>query len=385
MQSRLLSAIALVGLALVPAASGCATQQDIDQRSAGAMSGATAGVSGSGGSSAGGEAKGGAAVAGGSAGSASGGAAGKGSAGSAMAGEASEPVGGAGGSEGEPGSAGAGGAPDECAGGCDDDDPCTTDACLLGHCSHTASTAPCEDDDDPCTSDVCQGGACTHPDNGTCECQVAADCDDDDPCTSDTCTAAGQCMNVDNQSCECQVAADCDDQDPCTTNQCNAQHDCVYTDNGTCPLGTPFVVNSFDSNADWVANITTPGGRALVKTGFANTNLEGTTNVYLAATAAASLEMDVASLVGLTKLRVAIRCVQANSAGMVHVGVWNGTAWSERALSGYGMVPTADYATLDVPLADFGVPLAQVSKMRLRFAPTGGIKEWRVNDVSAAE
>lgn len=385
MHSRLSSAIAVVVSALVPAWSGCATQRDIEQQSAGTTSGATANVSGSGGSSAGSEAKGGGGAAGGSGGSTSGGAAGKGSAGSAMAGAASEPSGGAGGDEGELGGAGASGAPGECAGGCDDDDPCTTDACLLGHCSHTASTAPCEDDDDPCTNDVCAGGSCTHPDNGTCECQVPADCDDDDVCTSDTCTAAGQCMNVDNQSCECQVAADCDDQDPCTTNQCNAQHDCVYPDNGTCPVGTPFVVNNFNSNADWVANLTTPGGRGLVKTGFSNTNLEGTTNVYLAATGAASLEMDVASLVGLTELRVAIRCVQAGSAAMVHVGVWNGSAWTDKALSAYGTVPTANYATLDVPLADFGVPLAQVTKMRLRFAPTGGIKEWRLDEVSAAQ
>jgi hypothetical protein len=181
------------------------------------------------------------------------------------------------------------------------------------------------------------------------------------------------------------TAADCDDQDPCTFNQCNASHDCAYPDNGSCPVGTPFVVDNFNSNADWVANITTPGGRALVKTGFTNTNLEGVTNVYLAATAAATLEMDVASLVGLGKLRIAIRCVQAGSEGMVHVGVWNGAAWTEKVLSAYGGVPVADYGSLDVPLVDFGVPLDQITKMRLRFAPTGGIKEWRIDEISALD
>jgi hypothetical protein len=113
-------------------------------------------------------------------------------------------------------------------------------------------------------------------------------------------------------------------------------------------------------------------------------NLEGDANVFLAAGAAASLEMNVASLAGLGKLRIVIRCMQADTAAMVHVGTWNGTAWAERALSMYAPIPTAAYGTIEVPLTAFGQNLAQITKMRLRFAPTGGEKQWRIDEVSAA-
>jgi hypothetical protein len=337
----------------------------------------------------------------------SGGTAGSAGAGMAMGGDSGEP--GAGGAE--PQAGGAGGADAECTTGpdCDDGDPCTTDTCLLQHCSHTASTAPCEDDQDPCTQDVCSQGACTHPDNGTCECQTAADCNDDKVCTTDTCQdndcvrtnntapcpddgsactndvcAAGQCAHPSNNSCECLSPADCDDDDPCTFNQCNAAGDCVYPDNGTCMVGTPFVVDNFNSVTDWTNNVTTPGARALVKTGFANTNLEQAMWIYLAANAAASLELNLASMVGLGKLRIVIRCAQADTGPMVHVGTWNGTTWSEKVLGSYAAIPTANFATIEVPLIDFGQNLADITKMRLRFAPTGGQKEWRIDEISAA-
>jgi len=323
----------------------------------------------------------------------------------------------AGGDSGEPGAGGgevggAGGADAGCSAApdCDDGDPCTTDACQFQRCSYTASTAPCKDDQDPCTTDVCNMGNCTHPDSGTCECQVAADCNDNKVCTDDSCDAnheckhddntaacpdegsactddkcaAGECKHSDNGSCECLTPADCDDTDPCTFNQCNAAGDCVYPDNGTCGVGTPFVVDNFNSAADWMNDLTTPGARALVKTGFTNTNLEGGVNVYLAANVAASLELGLASMVGLGKLRIVIRCGQADTAPMVHVGTWNGSAWSEKPLSTYAPIPTATYATIEVPLVDFGQNLADVTKMRLRFAPTGGQKEWRIDEISAA-
>jgi len=122
----------------------------------------------------------------------------------------------------------------------------------------------------------------------------------------------------------------------------------------------------------------------LVKTGFTNTNLETASWVYLAASSAASLELNLASMVGLGKLRIVIRCAQADTAPMVHVGTWNGTAWSERALGVYAPIPTASFATIEVPLIDFGQNLAQITKLRLRFAPTGGLKEWRIDEISAA-
>jgi len=43
---------------------------------------------------------------------------------------------------------------------CDDGDPCTTDTCRDGICSHTNNTGPC-DDGNPCTTnDTCSGGTC---------------------------------------------------------------------------------------------------------------------------------------------------------------------------------------------------------------------------------
>ena len=409
MQRRILSGVAIGVCLLGPLWSGCATQQDTDARSSSSSTAAAAGQAAGGSADAGSGGKSGASSA--SAGSfASSGNAAGGTAGSAgtMNALGGEP--GTAGADAESG--GAGGAQAECsaAADCDDADPCTSDACLLQHCSHTANTAPCEDDEDQCTTDVCSLGVCTHPDSGTCECQGPADCDDDEVCTNDTCTAnecvhtnntlpcaddgsactadvcsGGECAHSDNQTCECLKAADCNDADPCTFNQCNAAGACVYPDNGTCGVGTPFTVNSFNSSADWTANKTTPDGRALVDTGFTNPNLEGDANVYLAANVASSLEMNVASMTGLGKLRIVMRCVQADTASMVHVGVWNGAAWSEKQLLDYAQIPTATYATIELPLVDFGVALDLITKMRLRFAPTGGLKEWRIDEISVAK
>lgn len=42
---------------------------------------------------------------------------------------------------------------------CEDGDPCTTDACVDGACTHAPISC---DDGDPCTADDCESGACTH-------------------------------------------------------------------------------------------------------------------------------------------------------------------------------------------------------------------------------
>jgi hypothetical protein len=409
---RRILAITLLGLGAVgPLWTGCATQADmskgrVNASSVGAESGQESGGSNSGsGGNAGSHSASGGTL--GMSSGGSGGAAGSAGAAVAMGGDSGDP--GAGGAE--PQAGGAGGAGPECtiAAECDDDNPCTTDACLLEHCSHTASTAPCEDDQDPCTEDVCSQGACTHPDSGACECKVAADCNDNQVCTTDTCVnnecvrtnnalpcmddgsactndvcTGGQCTHPSNNSCECLSAADCNDDDPCTFNQCNAAGDCVYPDNGTCMVGTPFVVNNFNSVTDWTNNVTTPGARPLVQTGFFNTNLEQAMWIYLAADTPASLEMNLASMVGLTKLRIVIRCGQPDTGPMVHVGTWNGTAWSEKVLGSYAAIPIANFATIEVPLLDFGQNLAHITKMRLRFAPAGDLKEWRIDEISAA-
>lgn len=70
---------------------------------------------------------------------------------------------------------------------------------------------------------------------------------------------------------------------------------------------------------------------------------------------------------------------------MVFVGLWNGTAWSDKALSAYAAIPTGNYATIEVPTADFGQQLKDVTKLRLSLAVTGGEKTWQIDEISAAK
>lgn len=122
--------------------------------------------------------------------------------------------------------AGAGGAPDPgCASAseCDDENPCTDDSCVDTVCQHTNNTQPCTDDADDCTDDLCQDGACAHV-NNTAPCE-----DDNDPCTTDVC-AGDYCTHKDNGTCQCQRAADCNDSNPCTTDSC-VGNQCKYTNN----------------------------------------------------------------------------------------------------------------------------------------------------------
>ncbi len=49
------------------------------------------------------------------------------------------------------------------AAGCDDGNPCTSDACGTTGCTHSPRTGVCAGDGNDCTNDVCSGGVCTHP------------------------------------------------------------------------------------------------------------------------------------------------------------------------------------------------------------------------------
>ncbi|MCO4764570.1 MAG: formylglycine-generating enzyme family protein, partial [Myxococcales bacterium] len=94
---------------------------------------------------------------------------------------------------------------------CNDNDPCSTDLCKLGVCTHAPSTAPC-DDNNACTeSDVCAAGVC----KGT-----ASDCDDGNVCTDDSCHAQDGCKSLPNQ-------VTCTDGSPCTTGEGCAKGKCT--------------------------------------------------------------------------------------------------------------------------------------------------------------
>jgi|GEM_PF-1003114 len=127
---------------------------------------------------------------------------------------------------------------------CDDGNLCTADACTpLAGCVNL--NAP---DETPCTpGDLCAtAGECVA---GMCTATDFLDCDDDNPCTEDACVE-GECSNdavedgiecddmtVCSLASECQSGTctatemvDCDDENVCTTDLCDAETGC-YQEN----------------------------------------------------------------------------------------------------------------------------------------------------------
>lgn len=103
-----------------------------------------------------------------------------------------------------------------CQNGCDDGDPCTTDACVANACTHVALSC---DDGNLCTVDACVNGACQNS---------AKDCNDGDACTDDVCSA-GTCLHP---------GKSCDDGNPCTDDACSSGA-CQHNNNtASCPGGT---------------------------------------------------------------------------------------------------------------------------------------------------
>ncbi len=146
-------------------------------------------------------------------------------------------------------------APDLCGSGvctagavvnCDDQNPCTDDACTpLTGCQHVANTLACNADDSECTkNDFCSGSKCTAGPKTVC--------DDNKPCTKDTCNPLdGKCIfdtpgangtpcdadfSVCTQGDACKdglclpgPATTCDDLSPCTSDKCDVKTGCSHT------------------------------------------------------------------------------------------------------------------------------------------------------------
>lgn len=104
---------------------------------------------------------------------------------------------------------------------CNDQNFCTTDACISGTCQFTNNTEVCDDGRFCTVNDICSGGTCDGDDrcpeqcdeeNDQCvECLTVNDCvDDANPCTDLACVS-GACQFTNN-------TAACDDGDICTTN-----------------------------------------------------------------------------------------------------------------------------------------------------------------------
>jgi len=109
--------------------------------------------------------------------------------------------------------------------GCDDNNPCTTDACNGATCVNKPLDGLQCDDNDPCSAgDVCKAGKCTA---GTpiCTCQSDADCKDD----GDLCNGTPKCDKT-NVPFTCKL-------DPKTVIACDSKNDTTCARN-TCQAGT---------------------------------------------------------------------------------------------------------------------------------------------------
>ena len=123
---------------------------------------------------------------------------------------------------------------------CDDNNACTFDTCSPDQgCVNTPQNVPCNDGDECTLVDKCVQGQCV----GT----GAPECEDNNPCTDDACVKEKGCAHVantatcdDNNACTTQdiCAAsvctggpppDCNDDDECTDDSCGADTGCVHT------------------------------------------------------------------------------------------------------------------------------------------------------------
>lgn len=124
---------------------------------------------------------------------------------------------------------------------CDDKDICTDDTCdPTKGCLHPNNTAPCDDAVGCTEGDACKDGICLSGD--------PTSCDDNNPCTDDACDVLSDCQNLpnadtctDGNSCTegdscgqgaCSGAAkNCDDANSCTDDSCDPALGCLHLSN----------------------------------------------------------------------------------------------------------------------------------------------------------
>jgi len=109
---------------------------------------------------------------------------------------------------------------------CDDENPCTDDACdaALG-CIHTNNSLECDDEDFCTTEDLCVEGECIGV-------TIPEWCDDDNFCTEDICDPVDGCKHN-------PLEIPCDDNDACTVAD--------LCGNGSCEPGAPLVCDNSDA------------------------------------------------------------------------------------------------------------------------------------------
>jgi subtilisin-like proprotein convertase family protein len=155
---------------------------------------------------------------------------------------------------------------------CDDNNPCTDDACTNNTCSHTNNTVACNDNNactatDTCTGGVCVGGppppcddgnACTantcNPGTGLCE-NPAIVCNDNNTCTDDTCNPSTGCVFTANDGNACTDNNLCTSPDVCISGACVGQNPVVCPSDGNvctteaCVPATGNCVSTNNTNA----------------------------------------------------------------------------------------------------------------------------------------
>ncbi|MFH1532007.1 MAG: hypothetical protein ABIK09_14880 [Pseudomonadota bacterium] len=135
---------------------------------------------------------------------------------------------------------------------CDDDNPCTSDACVAGACELTPTENTCDDGDLCTVDDMCVEGECVgmtkacddgvycngaescNANTGTCEDGAAPEIDDGVDCTLDGCDEDDdKVVHVPNDD-------NCDDGNPCTANVCESTLGCqtAILDGETCEDGS---------------------------------------------------------------------------------------------------------------------------------------------------
>ncbi len=103
---------------------------------------------------------------------------------------------------------------------CNDENPCTDDACVDNACEFTNNTEPCDDLDGCTAGDTCSEGVCS-----------GEFCNDDNPCTDDTCVEDA-CVFINNTE-PCDDLDACTEEDTCSDGVCSGDPiDCG--DHGEC-------------------------------------------------------------------------------------------------------------------------------------------------------
>ncbi len=128
---------------------------------------------------------------------------------------------------------------------CDDGNPCTTDSCQDDSgCLFVAADGPCNDHNDCTGPDFCQAG--------TCSPGPMVDCDDENPCTDDACDAQTGCIHKLN-ALPCDDGDLCTTGDKCQLGECAGSGELPCFDGNGCtndgcdPItGCQFVANSAD-------------------------------------------------------------------------------------------------------------------------------------------